>query len=103
MDLEILSLKELEDLKDKVAVAILELEKRKKAETLAELKDLAQSRGFSLEELLGETKGKKAKAPVAPKYADPANPNNTWSGRGLKPKWLAAALESGASIEDFAL
>jgi DNA-binding protein H-NS len=103
MDLETLSLKELKDLQDKVAVAIFDFEKRKKAETLAELKELANSKGFTLEELLEETKGKKAKTPVAPKYADPANPDNTWSGRGRKPKWLAAALENGASVEDFAL
>ena len=103
MDLETLSLTELKDLQDKVAIAIFDFEKRKKAETLAELKELANSKGFSLEELLGETKGKKVKATVAPKYVDPANPDNTWSGRGRKPKWLAAALENGASIEDFAL
>ena len=103
MDLETLSLKELKDLQDKVAIAIFDFEKRKKAETLAELRELANSKGFSLEELLGETKGKKAKATVAPKYVDPANPDNTWSGRGRKPKWLAAALENGASIEDFTL
>jgi DNA-binding protein H-NS len=75
----------------------------KKQKLWLSFKDLAQSMGFSLEELLGETKGKKAKAPIVPRYADPANPNNTWSGRGLKRKWLAAALKSGASIEDFAL
>ena len=103
MDIETLALKELKDLQDKISVAIFDFEKRKKAETLAELKELANSKGFSLEELLGETKGKKAKATVAPKYVDPANPDNTWSGRGRKPKWLAAALENGASIEDFAL
>lgn len=103
MDLETLSLKELKDIRDKVAVAIFDFEKRKKAETLNELKELAQSKGFSLEELLGETKGKKVKTPVTPKYADPANPDNTWSGRGRKPKWLAAALENGASVDDFAL
>ena len=103
MDLETLSLEELKDLQDKVAVAIFDFEKRKKAETLVELKELAHSKGFSLEELLGETKGKKEKAAVAPKYANPENPDNTWSGRGRKPKWLTAALENGASIEDFAL
>ena len=103
MDLGALSLKELKDLQDKVAVAIFDFEKRKKAETLAELKELAQSKGFSLEELLGETRGKQAKTPVAPKYADTANADNTWSGRGRKPKWLVAALENGALIDDFAL
>ncbi|WP_354689751.1 H-NS histone family protein [Lentibacter algarum] len=103
MDLNTLSLKELKDLQDKVAIAIFDFERRKKAETLVELKALAQSKGFSLEELLDNGKANKKKTPVAAKYADPANPDNTWSGRGRKPKWLAAALENGASIENFAL
>lgn len=103
MDLNTLSLKELRDLQDKVAIAIFDFEKRKKAETLAELKALAQSKGFSLDELLDNSKGNKKKSPVAAKYADPANPDNTWSGRGRKPKWLVAALENGASVENFAL
>ena len=103
MDLNYLSLKELKDLQDKVAIAIFDFEKRKKAETLVELKALAQSKGFSLDELLDSGKANKKKTPVAAKYADPANPDNTWSGRGRKPKWLAAALENGASIENFAL
>jgi len=103
MDLDTLSLKELKQLQDKVAIAIFDFEKRKKAETLAELKALAKSKGFSLDELLDDTKSKKKKAPVEAKYADPANPEKTWSGRGRKPKWLVEALESGSSIEDFAL
>ena len=103
MDLDTLSLKELKDLQDKVAIAIFDFEKRKKAETLAELKALAKSKGFSLDELLDDTKSKKKKAPVEAKYADPAHPDNTWSGRGRKPKWLVEALANGASIEDFAL
>ncbi|HZF81016.1 MAG TPA: H-NS histone family protein, partial [Rubrivivax sp.] len=39
---------------------------------------------------------------VAPKYRDPAT-GDTWTGRGLKPKWLAAALNSGRSLSEFAL
>ena len=45
----------------------------------------------------------KKKKPVAAKYADPEHSERTWSGRGRKPNWLVAALESGRSIEDFAL
>jgi DNA-binding protein H-NS len=40
---------------------------------------------------------------VAPKYRNPENPSETWAGRGLKPRWLAAALKSGKKIEDFAI
>jgi len=102
MNLEMLSLEELKDLQDKVAIAIFDFEKRKKAETLAELKALAESKGFSLDELMDVSKNNKKK-PVAAKYADPEHSERSWSGRGRKPKWLVTALESGRSIEDFAL
>jgi len=39
------------------------------------------------------------KAPI--KYRDLAG--NSWTGRGLKPKWLTQALESGATLESFAV
>ena len=39
---------------------------------------------------------------VAPKYRDPIS-GTTWMGRGLKPKWLRAALASGKSVMDFAI
>jgi DNA-binding protein H-NS len=40
---------------------------------------------------------------VAPKYRNPDNPEETWAGRGLKPRWLAAALKSGGKLEDFTI
>jgi DNA-binding protein H-NS len=40
---------------------------------------------------------------VAPKYRNPANPSEAWAGRGLKPRWLAAAIKSGKKLEDFAI
>jgi len=38
---------------------------------------------------------------VAPKYRNPENPKETWAGRGLKPRWLAAAMKAGGKLEDF--
>jgi DNA-binding protein H-NS len=38
---------------------------------------------------------------VAPKYRNPENPEETWAGRGLKPRWLAAAIKGGKKLEDF--
>jgi hypothetical protein len=38
---------------------------------------------------------------VAPKYRNSDNPSGTWAGRGLKARWLAAALKAGHKIEDF--
>jgi DNA-binding protein H-NS len=38
---------------------------------------------------------------VYPKFRNPAEPSETWSGRGKRPRWLVSALKSGKLIEDF--
>ena len=40
-------------------------------------------------------------AAVFPKYQNPAEPSETWSGRGKQPRWLVSALKAGGRIEDF--
>jgi DNA-binding protein H-NS len=44
-----------------------------------------------------------ARGAVAPNYRNPENPTETWAGRGLQPRWLAAAIKSGNKLEDFAI
>jgi hypothetical protein len=39
----------------------------------------------------------------APKYRNPANISETWAGRGMRPRWLQAALRDGHKIEEFAI
>ena len=38
---------------------------------------------------------------VQPKYYNPSQPTQKWSGRGKQPRWLVTALESGRKLEDF--
>ena len=38
---------------------------------------------------------------VLPKYHNPKNPDETWSGRGKQPRWLAAQLGSGKRLDQF--
>lgn len=40
---------------------------------------------------------------TAPKYRNPENPSETWAGRGLRPRWLAAAIKAGKNLEDFSI
>jgi DNA-binding protein H-NS len=40
---------------------------------------------------------------VLPKYQNPDEPSETWSGRGKKPRWLTAALKTGHTVEDFVI
>ena len=38
---------------------------------------------------------------VFPKYRNPANPGETWAGRGNQPRWLTAQLRTGRKLDDF--
>jgi DNA-binding protein H-NS len=100
--LNALSLKELKDLQAQVAKAIATFEDRRKKDALAQLEESARALGFSLAELTGVPVARKRAAAVA-KYANPANPSDTWSGRGRKPRWFEAALKSGATAESMAV
>lgn len=38
---------------------------------------------------------------VFPKYANPSQPRETWSGRGKQPRWLVIQIRSGKKLDDF--
>ena len=78
-----------------------------RADALQTAKKLVADFGFTARELgLGSAgaapkKAGDARSSVAPKYRDPQNPNNTWTGRGKPPRWLADAIAAGKSKESF--
>jgi len=38
---------------------------------------------------------------AAPKYRNPANPDETWAGRGRQPRWMTDLVAKGSSPQDF--
>jgi DNA-binding protein H-NS len=82
------------------------LEKKKAALEQAEKAGIAQlkavvskyklTRQDVLSAVGGALKGRK----VAPKYRNPDNKNETWTGRGRQPRWVAAKLKAGKKLED---
>jgi DNA-binding protein H-NS len=44
--------------------------------------------------------GRRPYPPVRPKFRNPDNPAETWSGRGLQPRWVAEQLRSGKRMEE---
>lgn len=98
-------LTELLDLQQRVAVAMVERRKMERADLEAKFKALASEAGLSLDDVLGLRDGRSgSKALVSPKYRNPENPEQTWTGRGRKPLWLVAQLQKrGATIKDFAI
>ena len=79
-------------------VARLKTEKQNQERAAVRLKAVAMAKahGFDIEELFGL--GRTGKVPV--KYRDPKNPANTWTGRGLMPRWLVKATRGGKAKKD---
>lgn len=110
-DLKTMSRKELEELRVEIDKALVERAETERKEALEAARKAAEAYGFSLDELTGKaakTKTRAAKsndgrAKVEPKYRNPADASETWSGRGRAPKWMAEYLAAGGSKEDCAI
>lgn len=100
-DLDSLSRDELLTLKQDVDRALATLDDRKKAEARAAAEKAAREHGFNLDDLLSAQKKSGKKNP--PKYRNPEDPRQTWSGRGRQPGWVKSALEEGRSLDEFAI
>ena len=77
----------------------------KKQEVAEKVRKLARDNGLNISDLMTADKQKKAKTKkprgkVAPKYKNPANGSETWTGRGRQPRWVADALTDGKSLDD---
>lgn len=102
MDLSKLSRADLRKLSTDITKEMKKREERERTETRKKLTAMAADAGFSVEELFGASAGKKrAKAKI--KYRDPKNADNTWSGRGRMPLWMAAEVKKGKKKDDFAV
>jgi DNA-binding protein H-NS len=103
INLEAFSHKELEDLINSAESHI----KASRAENIkavrGKIEALLTANGFNLVDVF-PTHGNKggSKGVVAPKYRNPSNVAQTWSGRGNRPLWFVEALKArGATMESF--
>lgn len=60
---------------------------------------IAKEVGVPLGELVGKMKPVSDKPKVAPRYRNPADANEVWTGRGRQPRWVVAALDAGADMD----
>ena len=99
-DLEII---ELEELTKRAKQLIEKKQKEKIDNAYDELLRIAEDVGLSLSELIeyGSRRTQNTeKRTVAPRYRNPADSEQTWTGRGKQPRWVVEALASGKTIED---
>lgn len=84
---------------------IAEAQRAERGDAIAQIKALMAEHGLTAADLTGRaTKPRKSPGggKVAAKYRNKAT-GETWSGRGLQPRWLKAALGTGKKLADFAV
>ncbi len=99
------SLKELLAQKEALDKEIENTKKQARAEAIAKVRTLMLEYGLTASDLSAKTAAKgsiRSGGKVAVKYRNAAT-GDTWSGRGLRPNWLKAALASGRKIDEFAV
>ncbi len=129
LDLKGLTKKELDSLITQARKQQTALKKRKPVVGVRKkLIALAKADGYTIAELFGGKAAAKKAAPakkatkkatkkaakaakaakprkpgkkVAPKYRNPANAKELWSGRGRQPRWLAEQVKKGKKVEEF--
>lgn len=122
IDLNSLSTKELSALINEAKKRKTTLAKRKPLLAVRKkLTQIAKVEGYTIAELFGDVvapRGRPSKnagadkaatrkprktagTKVAPKYRNPSNSSETWTGRGKQPRWLAAQTGAGRKLEEF--
>lgn len=95
---------ELSELRDNVEAAMAEAKIAERKALLTKMEELAADSGLTLDDCFGGKRGRKGSlkgSTVAVKYRNPKDDSQTWSGRGRRPLWLAAAEKKGQKIESF--
>ncbi|GAD57117.1 H-NS histone family protein [Limimaricola cinnabarinus] len=100
-DLSDLDLNDLKKLHKETAAAIQSYEARRRQEALAAAEAAAKAAGYSLKDLVGASTEKSSKSINPPKYRNPDDKTQTWSGRGRQPQWIKDALAANKSLDDF--
>lgn len=99
VDIASLSLVELNELERLIPREIRRRKAEERQKVRREVEAFVKSRGYSLDELQAVgTVTRRSSGAVAPKYRHPDQHDQTWTGRGRKPKWVEAWLAKGGSL-----
>jgi len=84
-----------------------EARRAERAGVISQIKSLLAEHGLTVADLGGGKPSGKAPSAsagrkVAPKYRN-KDTGETWTGRGLQPKWIQAAVAAGKKLQDFAI
>lgn len=99
-----MSLSELLKIKTKIEAAVFQRinsERKQLTKAMGRVETLS-ARNAKRMKTLARKPRKTRKLPI--RFRNPENPQDTWAGRGLRPRWLVAALKNRKNkLADFAV
>ena len=99
VDLKSMTRKELEKLRKDVDSALQKVESRELKMAHDAASRAAADFGFSLSDITGmatsSKRGSGTKSVSAPKYRNPADATQTWTGKGRQPEWYKSEMANG--------
>lgn len=100
------SLQELLAQRAELEKKIADAQREERSAAIAKVRTLMAEFGLTAADIAGRGTAARTKsttgAKVPAKYRNAAT-GDSWSGRGLQPKWLRNALAAGRKLEDFAV
>lgn len=100
------SLQDLLAQRAEIEKKIADAQREERAAAIAKIRALMAEYGLTATDIAGRAGAPRARAgtgaKVPPKFRN-AETGEVWSGRGLQPKWLRAAIAGGRRLEDFAV
>lgn len=103
LQLEAMSLDELWELHEEIPqiLSMRIIEEKQQLEQRLERLNQAYLNSMGDSVARGAARARRFYPRVYPRYRNPQEPTETWSGRGKQPRWLVKALREGNTIEDF--
>lgn len=103
VDLKGMTEKQLQRLATDITKELAKRDTKQRDAAIKAATKVAKQHGFDLGDLLGgqspKKRGPKKRPPAPPKYRNPADAAQTWSGRGRRPEWFKAAQKAGKSLK----
>jgi DNA-binding protein H-NS len=96
-----LSESELQAVIENAEKALKAKQANKRKEVIAQIRELAASIDVVVDIHEPEKKVGRKGTKVAIKYRHPKDPDQTWTGRGVAPKWMQELISSGHDRSEF--
>ena len=98
MDLTNMSSADLRKLQEQLKQELKKRESHDLAKAREQIHAIAQSVGVPLKDLVGAPAPRAKSGKVAPRYRNPADASQQWTGRGRQPKWVKEWVDAGKDI-----